>query len=294
MSAPVLMVTLVAFCRGQDQPPTVPTPPPAAPTAPIAPAPPPVLENSGKPMALPFQCTLEDIQGAGLSCSEEDPCPIYLELTAVESKGSRIFAAGNIHTNAVTLSSALLASEDDGRTWREVHEHIRGSGLETIQFLDSETGWVSGQILFPLPQDPFLLLTSDGGKTWRQRPVFGDSRENRFGSILQFSFTAKDSGNLIVDRGQGSDGDRYESYGSPDAGESWSIKETSNKPLRLRQPPVPSADWRLRADGPTQSYHIEHRQGARWTGVAAFAVKLGACKPPQPAEETATPAVKKQ
>ena len=229
-------------------------------------------------MVLPFQCTAEDIQWAGLSCTEEEPCPLYLELTAVEPAGDRILAAGNIHSTAVTIASVLLASDDAGRTWREVHEHIRGSGLDRLQFLDAQIGWASGQILFPLQQDPFLLVTSDGGQTWRQRPIFSESRENRFGSIQQFSFTAKDSGNLIIDRGQGSDGDRYELYESPDAGESWTIKETSVKPLVLKRPPVPSTEWRVRADGPTASFHIEHRQGQRWTGVAGFSVKMGVCK----------------
>jgi photosystem II stability/assembly factor-like uncharacterized protein len=234
-----------------------------------------------------FHCTADDIQWAGLSCSEEDPCPIYLELTAVESVGLRMFAAGNIHSAAVTLYSTLLGSEDAGHTWREVHPGIRGVGFDHIEFLDTETGWVSGQTLFPLPQDPFLLLTSDGGKTWRQRPVFGDNRENRFGSIQQFFFASKSSGSLIVDRGQGSDGDRWESYDSPDVGESWAIKETSGKPLALKRLPARAAEWRLRADAATQSFHIEHRQGERWVNVAAFAVKLGSCKPPQANEEAA-------
>ena len=108
----------------------------------------------------------------------------------------------------MTVFSTLLASDDGGHTWREAHERIRSAGLDRIQFLDAETGWVAGEKLSPLPQDPFLLLTSDGGKTWRARPVFDEAAENRLGSIQQFFFTAKDSGALIIDRGQGSDGDR--------------------------------------------------------------------------------------
>jgi photosystem II stability/assembly factor-like uncharacterized protein len=203
---------------------------------------------------------------------------VYLELSAVEAVGSRIFVAGNFHTSAVTLSSALFGSDDSGHTWREVHDRIRGAGLDRIQFLDAETGWVSGEVLFPLPRDPFLLLTSDGGKTWRQRPVFGESRENRFGSVLQFFFAAKNDGTILIDRSAGADGDRYEVYESPDAGESWTVKQTSDKLPRLRQPPTPSTEWRLRADSGTGSYHIEHRQGARYANVAAFAVKTSVCK----------------
>jgi hypothetical protein len=39
---------------------------------------------------------------------------------------------------------------------------------------------------------------------------------------------------------------------------------------------------RLRVDGPTQSFQIERRAGDRWTEVASFAVKLGACENPDP------------
>ena len=36
-----------------------------------------VLTNSGKPMLLPFQCADEDIRWAGMSCSEDAPCPVF-------------------------------------------------------------------------------------------------------------------------------------------------------------------------------------------------------------------------
>jgi hypothetical protein len=253
--------------------------PPAAPPAPPAPVPPPVIENTGRPMRLPFSCTDEDIQVAGLTCTEDDPCPVYLELTTVEAVGTRIFLAGNLHSPSVTLASTLLASEDAGHTWREVHERVRSAGLDRIQFLDAETGWAAGEVLSPLPQDPFLLLTSDGGKTWRQRAIFGEAAENHLGAIQQFVFTAKDSGSLIIDRGQGSDGDRYEMYESPDAGESWNVKETSTKPLKLRRPPPVATDWRVRVDAGSQAFQVERRQGERWGAVASFLVKLGACRP---------------
>src|SRR2546423_1661440 len=100
-----IMIIAAALLQAQD-------PPPVAPTAPAAPPVPPVLTNTGKPMTVPFQCTAEDIQAAGLDCSERDPCPIYLELTAAESSGIRIFAAGNIHTLSATLHSVLLGTED--------------------------------------------------------------------------------------------------------------------------------------------------------------------------------------
>ena len=265
----IILAILIPLGRAQE--------PPAAP-APILP---PVLEYTGQPVVVPFECSREDLQATGMSCSEDDPCPIFLELTAVDSAGNRIFAAGNIHSTAVTIYTVLLGSDDGGHTWREVADRIRGAGLDRIQFLDPETGWASGETVSPLTQDPFLLVTTDGGKSWRQRPIFSDSRESRYGSIQQFFFTARSSGSLIVDRGKGSDGDRYELYESPNAGDSWDVKETSSKPLRLKRTAAPSTEWRVRADARTQSFHIEHRQGGVWSTVAAFAVKLAPCKLPQ-------------
>jgi hypothetical protein len=261
----ILTVIAVATVCGQEQGPATPAQPP-----------PPVLENTGQPMLAPFQCTDEDIHSAGLTCTEDDPCQVYLELSAVESAGERIFAAGNIHAEAATLYSVLLGSEDGGHTWRELHERIRGAGIDHIQFIDRETGFASGLSLSPLSQDPFLLISSDGGKTWRQHAIFD---ETRIGSIQQFSFDERKTGSLIIDRGLGSDGDRYELYESPDGGDSWTIKQTSVKPLTLKHPPAVSSVLRLRADGPSKSFHIERRQGERWNSVAAFAVKLGVCKP---------------
>ena len=104
----VLLLLACVLLGAQD-------PPPAA-VPPVVPAAPPVLENTGKPMVAPFHCTEEDIRSAGLGCSEEDPCPVYLELSAVESTGLRIFAAGNIHAATATLYTMLLGSDDNGQT----------------------------------------------------------------------------------------------------------------------------------------------------------------------------------
>jgi len=243
---------------------------------------PPVLENQGKPIQLPFRCTSEDIHWAGLSCSEEEPCPIFLELSAAAHSGERTVVSGNIHSESVTLYSVLLESENAGQSWSEVHERIRGSGIDHIQYLDSATGWISGEELFPIPQNPFLLLTEDGGKTWTERAVLHESTENRFGAVLQFFFSSKSTGSLILDRGQGSGLERYAQFQSENGGQSWTIRQESGKLLRLPQT-QPATDWRVRVDAASRSYRVEHRQGEHWSSIAAFAVKLEPCKPP-PAE----------
>ncbi len=242
------------------------------------PSPIPLMEYTGKPLTLAFHCSDEDIRWAGLTCTPTEPCPIYLELNTVEAAGDRIFVAGDLHSAEVTLYSTLMATGDGGRTWSEPAPRIRGAVLDRLEFLDGESGWVSGHSDSPLPRDPFLLATADGGKTWRRQPIFSDAAEDRLGMIHEFLFSARDSGSLIVDRGQGSADDRWELYESPNGGASWTIRQSSSKMLRLRQAFAPNPDWRLRADGASKSFHIERRQGDRWTTTAAFAVSAGICR----------------
>lgn len=275
----ILTAALALPARSQDSPAIAQ---PATPPARM------VLGNDGTPMQLPFKCSDEDIRWAGLSCSEDAPCSIFLELSTVETMGSRVLLAGNIHSEAVTLYSVLLASDDNGHTWQEVHERIRGAGLDHIEYLGSDTAWIGGQQLFPFTQDPFLLITTDGGKTWKQRDVLSDENESRFGSIQQFFFTTKDTGTLILDRGAGGGGgDRFALYESTNGGDTWAVKQESRKPIVVKRPTaLPASDWRLRPDGDMKSFLLEHHVGTRWSAVAAFLVRLDPCKP----TESANPA----
>jgi hypothetical protein len=247
------------------------------PPKPEEPPPKPVLIYQGKPLKLPFTCGDEDIATFGLTCTPDEPCDAFLELAAVEALPTRIFATGNVHTSSVTLWSVLLASEDNGITWTEAHERIRSSGLEQIQFFDLEAGWIGGEQMLALPRDPFLLISRDGGKTWRKKAIHS---EPRVGAIEQFNFESRTTGALVVDRTQtGDSGGRHEYYETTTGGESWALRQVSPRPIALRRPRVPNPDWRVRADGPSQSYRVERKSGERWQTVAAFLVKVGECKP---------------
>lgn len=248
----------------------------------------PLLENHGKPMRVPFQCTDDDMQWAGMSCSEEEPCPVYLEVSAMEPVGNRLIVLANIHSESITLYSVLLTSEDAGTTWREPYERARGVGLDHVQFIDFQNGWISGQTLVPVAHDPFLLITNDGGLSWRLRPVFS---EGAGGAIQQFWFESAKVGDLVIDRRETADESRYELYGTPNGGETWMIRRTSDTPIAIKRPTADpaGAGWRIRADARTKSYAIEKKQGERWNAAASFLVQIGVCKPAPRAEPAPPP-----
>src|SRR5260370_30100253 len=245
------------------------------------PDPAPVLRNAGKPMRLPFQCTDEDMQWAGMSCSEEQPCPIYLDISALETIGNRIVAVGNIHTESLTVYSVLLTSEDGGETWREPYERLRGTGLDHISLIDFQNGWISGETVVPVSQDPFLLITCDGGKSWRLRPIFGDGSG---GAIKEFWFRSAMDGTMVIDRMASADSSRYELYESPNGGDTWMIRRTSDKPITIRRTDSEAGalGWRIRTDARSKSFDIERRVGERWGTPASFLAKYGSCNPAPP------------
>jgi hypothetical protein len=229
------------------------------------------LENSGKPMRLVYECTAADTQAAGLGCSEDDPCPVYLELANVEAVGNKIFLSGNLHTPTSTLYSVLLQSADAGATWMEPHPRTRASGLDQIQFIDFQNGWISGANLQGAPRDPFLLLTTDGGKTWRERPIF---EESRVAAIERFWFDSPQHGMLLIDARL--DNGKHELYETGTGGASWTIQENSGQ--SFRGPKEKAAGWRVRADAASHSYVIEKSENTRWQKVASFLVNVATCK----------------
>ncbi len=228
------------------------------------------LENHDSPMRLGFTCTEDDIRESGLICSQDEPCPVYLELTGGEALLSRVFITGNLHTSDATLYSIVLASEDNGKTWTEPFPRIRFGSLEQIQFIDFENGWISGAVLQGVPRDPFFLLTNDGGKTWNRKPV---SQDSRFGVVEQFWFDSQTTGKMLIDTKT-----RHELYRTETGGESWSLEQTSQAPIAFRVRTGSESSIRLRPDAKIHGYHVEKRQGEKWEKVADFLVDAGSCK----------------
>jgi hypothetical protein len=238
-----------------------------------------VLRNDGQPIRIPFTCTSENLDWAGLACSDDDPCSIYLELNAIAAAGKKVFLAGNLHVQSATLSSILLASDDGGLTWKEPAPRVRGAALDQFQFYDAQHGWASGETVYPLARDPFFLITSDGGESWRNRAV---TDEGGPGSIQRFVFDSPQRGELLVDGGKGADGGRYKRYESNTGGDSWSIRSTTDAPPKMPGAPPAASDYRISAG--KDAYRIEKRTGEKWSSIATFAVSAASCKSSQPQE----------
>lgn len=239
-----------------------------------------------KPVVITATCSPETVQNLSLACTAEDPCPLFLELASAEQVGTRIVVTGNIHTGATTLESILLISDDGGRSWSEPHARVTSAVLDQIQFVDVETGWVNGHLLINVPRDAFFLVTTDGGKTWRRRPV---TSEARTGAIEQFWFESRTSGKLALDRVRAAEnGLRYEVWESLTGGESWSIRQVDSRPVPFKRPTV-APTLRFRTDATTKTYRLEHRDGERWNVLTSFPVSAGQCKPETPVVNEATP-----
>lgn len=243
----------------------------------------PVLSRAQTPIRVPFECNADQLQSAGLLCTEDEPCAIYLELSSIAPLGKKLYVAGNLHATSGTLSSVLLASDDGGLTWKEPSPRIPGAALDQIQFYDLEHGWAAGETQVPLPADPFFLVTSDGGQTWRKRPV---TDEGGPGALQTFWFDSANHGELIVDAGRSSPAGRYVSYETETGGDTWMVRSQNTKLPALKHAPAGELDFRIRAAG-EKTYQIEKRSGeTKWDTMASFLIEAASCKlKPAPAKE---------
>jgi len=236
------------------------------------------MAQGPEPVQLPFECREEELQRAGMDCSETHPCTIYLELNAVSPNGRKVFVAGNLHSSSATLDSVLLMSTDEGSTWKEAADRIPGASLDLVQFYDLEHGWAAGETQDPLPRDAFVLLTTTGGDSWHSHPV---SEAGAPGAILTFLFDSAKHGDLVVDAGITAPSGRYLSYESETGGESWTIRDKMTKPPKLAAAEVAgNENWRVRASKDGKSWQVERRDAPgseKWTVAGSFPIEVASC-----------------
>jgi hypothetical protein len=236
-----------------------------------------ILNNHGEPMQVAYACAEDDLQFAGMSCTDDEPCPIYLELSSVVADGKQIVVAGDLHSSSATLGSVLLLSDDAGATWKEPAARMRGSALDQLQFYNPQTGWAAGETQYPLPRDPFFLLTTDGGATWRQHLV---GEEGSAGAVQRFWFDSVQHGEAIVDAGKTSESGRYLSFESETGGESWTLTGKRDQLPKLPHAPPPgeNPDWHLSPSKDGKAFRVEQRADGQWTPVASFLIEVANCR----------------
>lgn len=240
-----------------------------------------IYKMADGPILIPNLCTEVDLPALGLTCSDTEPCPTYLDIAGVESTGQVLLLAGNLHTQAATLQSLLLISDDGGSTWREAHPRLKASALEGMQFFDFSNGWLAGHTSLALPRDPFILLTTDGGKTWRKSDLFADSR---VGVVEDFAFHSAKRGWLLVDNRGSGEGGKYELFETQTGGSGWDLREISSRIPKTAEPgqrPL-STTARVRVDDKKGLLRIDVRNGNAWREVSAFKLQLEDCKPTPP------------
>ena len=173
-----------------------------------------------------------------------------------------------------------MVSDDGGKTWSEAHVRILGRRAYGYSVSGFRNRLDQRAYSAPDAGDPFFLISSDGGKSWRRRPVYS---EPKTGSIERFRFTSKSSGQMMVDRGQPDEnGLRYELWESLTGGEGWNIRQVDAKPMAFPQGEQGPKPLRIRADAPSKTYRIEQQDGTQWRTVASFVVSLGQCQPAPP------------
>ncbi len=234
--------------------------------------PPPPPTYSGDPVRLPAACASLD---EGI-CTASRPCPLSLELLGVAEIGERLIVFGDQRTTESNAASVLFASDDRGLTWVRAAEPVAGAALERAAFPDAEHGFIAAyEDQGGVALQPFLLVTADGGMSWRRWDV-SPGAGGRFGSIVDMRFDSPKHGQVVVER-SAAVGDRFERYETFNAGRSWSIRQlSSDRPripggLRMVEEPA----WRV-AHGPNE-WRIENRVGDDWALVARFAEALGHC-----------------
>ena len=237
--------------------------------------PPAVLNNTGEPMRVSYACAEEGLQAAGLLCTEDEPCAIYLELNSIGTAGKKLFLAGDLHATSGTLASIMLATDDGGATWKEPTPRIRSAALEQVQFHDLEHGWAAGETQYPLPRDPFFLVSTDGGQSWRHRAV---NEEGGPGSIQRFWFDSPQHGELLVDAGKTAVSGRYLLYESETGGESWMIRSTTGEMPKLKSAPAVLDNSDFRITPSNDAIRIERRLGEKWEPLASFLIEVASCK----------------
>ena len=126
-----------------------------------------------------------------------------------------------------------------------------------------------------LPRDPFVLLTTDSGGSWRKQAI---GEEDSPGTVQRFWFDSPQHGEVIVDAGRTAEGGRYRAYESENGGATWNLTGGSDRPPGLKHaPPDENTEWRVTASKDGKAIEIERHSDGAWVAVASFAIEVALC-----------------
>lgn len=238
----------------------------------------------GPVISLSTVCDVDRLEYAGIRCSADHPCELFLELVSIASEGAWMVLAGEVHTAEATYESIVLTSQDGGTTWTESAERIAAGGIESISIVDAQTAFVAGQQGDTATGEmPFLLVTDDGGESWETRMVTagGDKVE---GLVVAFQADTTSHGYLILEQ-LAATGDPYRMYETYNGGRSWSIRQISADKPQIPGPrlALKSEDWSVRPDAASGEFIVAKRGSlalSGWADQGRFAGTAGSCPMP--------------
>jgi hypothetical protein len=238
----------------------------------------------GPTVALSTVCDVGRLEYAGIRCSADRPCDLFLELVSVASEGDWVVLAGEVHTADATYESVVLSSKDGGLTWAESAERIAAGGIESISMVDAQTAFVAGQQGDTATGEmPFLLVTDDGGESWETRMV-ETGGEKVEGLVVTFQADTTSHGYLILEQ-LAATGDPYRLYETYNGGRSWSIRQISADKPQIPGPRLAlrNEDWSLRPDSSSGEFIVAKRSSSElsgWAEQGRFAGDVGSCPLP--------------
>jgi hypothetical protein len=235
----------------------------------------------GPVVSLQTACDIDRLEYAGIRCSEDRPCELFLELVSVVSEGDWMVLAGEIHTADATYESVVLSSKDGGLTWTESADRIAAGGIESISIVDAQTAFVAGQQGDTATGEmPFLLVTDDGGVSWETRMV-ETGGEKVEGLVVAFQADTTSHGYLTLEQ-LAATGDAYRLYETYNGGRSWSIRQISADQPQIPGPrlAIKSENWSVRPDSDSGEFIVAKRSSSAasgWADQGRFAGTAGSC-----------------
>lgn len=238
----------------------------------------------GPVISLSTVCDVNRLEYAGIRCSADRPCELFLELVSIASEGAWMVLAGEVHTAEATYESVVLTSSDGGATWTESAERIAAGGIESISIVDAQTAFVAGQQGDTATGEmPFLLATNDGGASWETRMVEAGG-EKIEGLVVAFQADTTSHGYLILEQ-LAATGDPYRLYETYNGGRSWSIRQIAADKPQIPGPrlALKTENWSVRPDSASGEFIVAKRSSSAlsgWADQGRFAGTVGSCPMP--------------